>query len=503
MALSDELTLAWADHVGTVHGSEPESFDETEAPTLLGRVEADAQRVAAYLRSERERLDVWRQAGAVQLDRARATLSSVMEDGAIQQQLVRGLGVAVVSITVLGMIAALSLPTRGLAGGPDHPMAQGPGGGSNAIAPSDLALAAAAVAGNPPPAPIPPAATVAQDPAIPAVRGPLPVGKGMWMWLPERVEGGNPEATVLRAREMGLSHVYVRTGSSKMGFYAQQYLNDFLPRAHAAGIRVYGWDFPYLFDPAADVARSVEAITYTTPDGHRIDGFAPDIETRGEGVNIGPAQAAAYTNGLRAAVGPGYPLIAVVPRPNPALVTYPFAEVVAPFDAIAPMVYWMNRDPGSDIAGAMTNLAQYGKPIIPIGQAYDGQGEGGPPGVPSRGQIQRFMQVAEEHGAIGVSFWSWQHANAEAWHAIRDAHWFTLPATPLGAPVGLTPGQIRAYQGLLTSLGFPVASDGVWGPATVAALHAYQDAARLPKTGVVDHLTRRVLLTPFHAPIKR
>ncbi|MDQ3991425.1 MAG: hypothetical protein M3245_03830, partial [Actinomycetota bacterium] len=66
------------------------------------------------------------------------------------------------------------------------------------------------------------------------------------MWLPERVEGGNPEAAVLRAREMGLSHVYVRTGSSKMGFYAQQYLNDFLPRAHAAGIRVYGWDFPYL-----------------------------------------------------------------------------------------------------------------------------------------------------------------------------------------------------------------------------------------------------------------
>ena len=503
MAISDELALAWADHVGTVHGVDTNPSDQAAAPSLADRIDADAQRVLAFLRTERDRVDVWRRDAAVKLDQAWVTVRPMLDDTAIQQRLVRGLGAAVVSIAVLGMIAALSLPTRALAGGPDHPIAQGPGGGTNAVAPADVALAAAAVAGAPAPTPIPPVAAPAVQPTPPAARGPLPVGKGMWMWLPEKVEGGNPEATVLRAREMGLSHVYVRTGSSKMGFYAQQYLNDFLPRAHAAGIRVYGWDFPYLFDPAADVARSVEAITYTTPDGHRIDGFAPDIETRGEGVNIGAPQAAAYTNGLRAAVGPGYPLIAVVPRPNPALVTYPFAEVIAPFDAIAPMVYWMNRDPGADIAGAMTNLAQYGKPIIPIGQAYDGQGEGGPPGVPSSGQIQRFMQVAEEYGAIGVSFWSWQHANAEAWHAIRDAHWFTLPATPVGAPVGFTAGQVRAYQGLLTSLGFPVPVDGVWGPATVAALQSYQEAARLPKTGVVDHLTRRVLLTPFHAPIKK
>jgi len=500
MAIRDELALAWADHVGAVREDDAASVQPLGAPAMVELIEADARRVLAYLRNERERLDAWRRVAAVHIERARLALRPVMEDAAIQQRLARGLGAAVVSIAVLGMIAALSVPTRGLAGGPDHPMAEGPG--SNAVAPSEVALAAAAVVGTPPPAPIPPVAHAAPEPIIPTARGPLPVGKGMWMWLPEKVEGGNPEATVRRAQEMGLSHIYVRTGSSKMGFYAQQYLNDFLPRAHAAGIRIYGWDFPYLFDPAADVARSMQAITYTTPDGHRIDGFAPDIETRGEGVNIGAPQAAAYTNGLRAAVGPGYPLIAVVPRPNPALVTYPFAEVIAPFDAIAPMVYWMNRDPGADIAGAMTHLSQYGKPIIPIGQAYDGQGEGGPPGVPSRGQIQRFMQVAEEHGAIGVSFWSWQHANAEAWDAIRDGHWFTLPATPDGAPVAFTPGQVRAYQGLLTSLGFPVRADGVWGPATVAALHAYQETARLPKTGVVDHLTRRVLLTPFHAPVK-
>ncbi|HEV3362957.1 MAG TPA: hypothetical protein VG795_02250, partial [Acidimicrobiia bacterium] len=36
-----------------------------------------------------------------------------------------------------------------------------------------------------------------------------------------------------------------------------------------------------------------------------------------------------------------------------------FAEVTAAFDAIAPMVYWQNRDPATDVAGAIDYLAQF------------------------------------------------------------------------------------------------------------------------------------------------
>lgn len=341
----------------------------------------------------------------------------------------------------------------------------------------------------------------AASPAPPANRGALPMGKGMWMWKPELVEGGNPEATIIRAQQVGLSHIYVRTGSSRSGLHDPQYLNDLLPRAHAAGIRIYGWDFPYLEDVNADVARAVAAISYKTPDGHRIDGFTADIETRGEGVNINVQTAEAYGAGLRAAVGPAYPLIATVPRPNAALITYPFASVVANFDAIAPMVYWLNRQPDTDLAAAMQALQGFGKPILPIGQAYDGAPEGGRPGPPRRDEIQRFMKVGEETGALSVSFWSWQHANTEIWDAVRDAPQFSLPATPLGAPIGFTAGQIRQYQGLLTSLGFPVPSSGVWDPPTIDALRAYQQAGGLDITGVVDEATRRLLLTPFEVPL--
>ena len=409
----------------------------------------------------------------------------------------RVLQVACIALLVLG-VAGLSVVGDNAIGSRQDRVADRAG----SIGPDDkaAALAAAALGSKS----LGQGASVerAPSPIVPSARGALPVGKGMWMWKPEAAEGGDPEAVVQRARAAGLTHIYVRTGSSKMGFHAAQYLSDLLPRAHREGIRVYGWDFPYLFDVQADVNRAVQAITFEAPGGHRIDGFSADIETTREGVNITAAGAAAYGATLRRAVGMAYPLIATVPRPSPVLVTYPFAEVVASFDAIAPMVYWLNREPAGDLHYAMGQLRRFNKPIIPVGQAYDGWSEGGRPGVPPRHELQTFIRVADELGALGVSFWSWQHAGREAWDAIRDAPEFTLPSTPPGSEaVGFTPGQIRMYQGLLTSLGFPVAVTGQWNAETAAALRNYQDAARLPATGLVDDATRALLLTPFAAPI--
>jgi hypothetical protein len=223
-------------------------------------------------------------------------------------------------------------------------------------------------------------------------------------------------------------------GSSWDGFYAGPFLDKILPVAHEAGIRVYGWDFPRLIDPAADVERAIASINYETPGGHRIDGFAPDIETRSEGTHITAEAAVAYGNGLRDAVGEGYPLIAVVPRPSPWTMSfYPYAEVVNRFDAVAPMVYWLNREPGPDVQGALRDLAPLGKPVFPVGQAYDGAPEGGRHGVPPRAELLSFAEVADLSGAQGISFWSWQAANEQAWEAIRDAPQFSLPKAATGS----------------------------------------------------------------------
>jgi hypothetical protein len=265
-----------------------------------------------------------------------------------------------------------------------------------------------------PPAPSPPA-------PVGVTREQLPLGKGMFIYEPERTEFGNIDVIIGRARDVGLSHVWVRTGSAWDGFNTGPFLSALLPKAHAAGLRVYGWDFPSLADTKVDVARAMAAINLRAPDGSKLDGFAADIETLSEGTQLTGPRAAEYGDRLRWAAGPSYPLIAVVPRPSPEQKgRYPYAQVVQRFDAIAPMVYWLNRQPGPDVAGAIRDLRGLGKPIFPIGQAYDGAREGGRPGVPPRAELVAFMDVAARNGAQGVSFWVWQQANQETWSAIRD-----------------------------------------------------------------------------------
>jgi hypothetical protein len=265
-----------------------------------------------------------------------------------------------------------------------------------------------------------PATTV---PALPPPPAPVvPSGKGMWIWQPTAVEGGDPVAIIARAQASGLSHLYVRMGSSVDGFTAGEFLDVLLPVAHAAGVRIIGWDFPYFENVGVDVTRALDAIQYTTPTGDRIDGFSADIETQMEYVWLTAENAALYGTTLRANVGPSYPLIATVPRPSPARqADYPYAEVVGSFDAIAPMVYWIDQPPDEEAATAVDFLSQFGKPVLPIGQAYDGSLEGGQPGTPTYEEIWTFINAADDHGAAGVSFWSWQHANDEMWFAISTA----------------------------------------------------------------------------------
>lgn len=264
-----------------------------------------------------------------------------------------------------------------------------------------------------------PGATPAVAPIAAGPPPALPRGKGMWLHRLEWAAGGDPAALVTQAKAAGLTHVYLRLGSSKSGFYAQPDLDRLLPIAHAAGLQVVGWDFPYFFDPRADAERAAAEIAYTTPDGHRIDAFSADIETRSEGVNISNEGALAYGARLRELVGPGYPLIATVPRPpRPG---FPYEQAIAHFDSVAPMVYWMNRDPVAEVTGAIDGLAPLGKPLLPVGQAYDGAIDGGPPGPPPKEHIEQFMETATTKGAAGVSFWVWHTATPEHWSAITAA----------------------------------------------------------------------------------
>ena len=329
-------------------------------------------------------------------------------------------------LVLLGLLA-MTVHGDGAIGRPDRPAPQSaPAGGPVAFADGifpDREMAAPAAPATPAPAPAP-------------AKKWLPSGKGMWIYLPDKTESGNVAAIVAKAKATGLTHLWVRMGSAWDGFNVIPFVDRLLPAAHAAGIRVIGWDFPKLEPLEADVERALTMIGHTAPGGHRIDAFSADIETRAEGTRLSAEAVRSYGSKLRAGAGADYPLIATVPRPSKERSFFPYADVVADYDAIAPMVYWLDRQPDTDVAGALRDLARFGKPVYPVGQAYDGSPEGGRRGVPPPDELNRFMTTAHKHGAAGVSFWSWQHANQPAWDTIRDAAEFR-PAPD--APAVTTP----------------------------------------------------------------
>ena len=298
------------------------------------------------------------------------------------------------------------------------------------------------------------------------------------------------QAIVARAKANGITHVYPRMGSHWDGFNARQHMDAFLPVAHAAGLKVFGWDFPRLGDSLpSDIERARSMINFTSSSGDRLDGFSADIETINEGSHVTPEIALVYGRALRDIAGPDFTLIATVPRPSPRhRPTYPYGEIVESFDAIAPMVYWLNRQPDTDVIGAMDELAKFGKPIFPVGQAYDGKPEGGRAGVPPPEELLSFMRSALDKGATGVSFWSWQAANGAAWSAIRDASEFSAPLVTRRSaaesaarprPRRSTPPESKRHNARSRRLRPPSAegiATGAWArrvagePSTVAAV---------------------------------
>ena len=247
-------------------------------------------------------------------------------------------------------------------------------------------------------------------------------GKGMWVWKHRQTEGGDTDAIVARAVAAGLSQLWVRVGDSRDGFYGADFLADLVPKAHAGGLAVIGWGFPYLWDPVGDAAWSAEILAWRGPDGSTLDGFSPDIEMASEGVVLTETRARVYLGLVRQAAG-GRMVVATVYRPTDAKwAEYPYHAIAPYVDAFAPMVYWGCTEPGEAAAQALDRLAPL-RPVHVIGQAYDMADEGGRSGTPEASETERFLDVARRGGAVGASFWVWQSMGDDQWNALSTFVW--------------------------------------------------------------------------------
>lgn len=260
----------------------------------------------------------------------------------------------------------------------------------------------------------------------------IPHGTGMWTYQWGETEGGNARRIVARAKATGLTHLYVRTGTRKGGFDGGPMLRELLPATQGTGIRVIAWDFPQLKNPVADARRLAAAARFRVPGAPRVAAVAPDIETGSEGTILSNGRVDTYMKTLRRLLPDDVSIIGVTPWPSEKrLGRYPFGGVAKYSDALAPMAYWVNRDPATVARQTMQRFKKYGKPIIPIGQAYDPRIDvpGLKWGPPSQAQVTAFLKTADKHGAPGASLWVWQFASKGQWQALDKAE-AIFPKTP-------------------------------------------------------------------------
>ncbi len=254
----------------------------------------------------------------------------------------------------------------------------------------------------------------------------VPTGTGMWTYMWRETEGGKARAVVRRARAAGLTHLYVRTGTRKGGFDGGPVLARLLPLTRGTNLKVIAWDFPTLANPIADARRLAAAANFRAPGTGtpRVAAVAPDIETGAEGTHISGPAVATYLTELRRLIPKDTPIFGVIPWPSEKrLGKYPYSSVAKRVDALVPMAYWINRDPVVVTRQTMRRLKVYGKPIMPVGQAYDPRID--VPtlqlGPPSQAQIDAFLATARKEGAPAASLWVWQFAKPGHWTAVSSA----------------------------------------------------------------------------------
>jgi hypothetical protein len=194
-------------------------------------------------------------------------------------------------------------------------------------------------------------------------------------------------------------------------------LGTALDVAKDSGMRVVAWYPPAFDDVALDLRRSIAAVEFRSPQGHRFDGFAADIENN---TVKDPAErtrrAAIYSRDLRRSVS--VPLAAIVYPPTQIQRTpsiwpgYPWRLFGMYYDVVMPMHYWtfQTSNPKDVFTSTVRNEALVraltGKPAHVIG---------GLAGDANPAEVSAYVTAAIESGSIGGSLYDGRTTTLPEW----------------------------------------------------------------------------------------
>lgn len=257
-------------------------------------------------------------------------------------------------------------------------------------------------------------------------------GLGTWIDMyPPKWPWTDPNRTVASAVAHGVKTLYVETSNyrTRPAIRYPVMLGRLIDLAHARGIKVVGWYLPSLLHAGSDLRRIKAAVDFRSPKGGALDSVAVDIEAT---VVADPVVRTDHllTLGrfLRAAVGPSYPLGAIIPSPRGMQLHpkywpgFPYASLGESFDVVLPMdyaTYHVSTVPGV-VTYERTSLRilenRLPDPDMPI-HAIGGLGPDS-----GRWMTFAFVKTALQEGVIGASLYDLPTTSAGAWWALEHVH---------------------------------------------------------------------------------
>lgn len=283
-------------------------------------------------------------------------------------------------------------------------------------------------------------------------------GLGAWIDVHDRQYWRNPERAVeiLAARRVRTIFLQTANYASSRPIVHRAAAARIIELAHARGMSVVAWYLPDFVRSRRDLRRSLAAVTFETPGGHRFDAFGLDIEA-----NILPPAPRTrrllwLSDRIRAAVGKEYVLAAITPSPrgmelSPAFWPgFPWAELPRYYDVFVPMAYWTYRESGE--AGAYRYIKrsieivreETGRPRAPIHMI------GGLAARADRAQMRGFVRAVREGGILGASLYDAGTSDAGDWAELQRVPNPSGGAPALRGPPDAPPGAGEASPGEAT-----------------------------------------------------
>jgi len=248
-------------------------------------------------------------------------------------------------------------------------------------------------------------------PNEPMREGVMPYGKGMYIYILERL--GSPEQVVDKLQEAGYQWAAIKLQSGRLisegikseGIYlplAEKYVNAF----EHSGIDLFGWGYVMLNSDTQvvhEIATTVDAIK-------RFDVKGWIINAEAEAKN-NQKRASRYLTNLRTFIG-DYPIGFTSYRWPESHPEFPWKEFFTGCDYAQPQVYWVGaHNPEAQLKKCIEQYEKYGDmPIQPIGCAYPDH-----EWRPTITDLDVFYNAVKKYGLLAWSWWEMYYAMVFQW----------------------------------------------------------------------------------------